>query len=278
MSELMKPELQRRVQRYGWDRAADYYEPYWQRQLRPAQERLLEIADLMPGERVLDVACGTGLVTFPAAAAVPPDGEALGVDISGEMVETAREAAEERSTHNATFERMDAEELELSDNSFDVALCSLGLMYVPDPLRALREMHKVLAPGGRAVVLVWGERDRCGWAQIFPITDRRVNSKVCPMFFRLGTRDTLRQAFSAVRFAGVTSERFSSLLSYDSGEEACLAAFEGGAVALAYHRFDGDTREEVHAEYLASIEPYRNGGGYEVPGEFVIASGYKDRA
>ncbi len=274
----MKPQLQRRVQRYGWDKAAGYYEPYWQRQLEPAQKRLLEIADLRPGERVLDIACGTGLVTFPAAAAVAPDGEVLGTDISSEMVESARQVAEQRGVYNAAFERMDAENLGLPGSSFDVALCSLGLMYVPDPLRALREMHRVLAPGGRATVLVWGERDRCGWAEIFPITDRRVRSEVCPLFFRLGTKDTLEQAFRAAGFAGVTSERFSSVLRYDSAEEACRAAFDAGAVALAYHRFDEDTREQVHAEYLASIEPYRDGDGYEVPGEFVIASGYKGGA
>lgn len=274
----MKPELQRRVQRYGWDKAAGYYEPYWQRQLRPAQDRLLELIALRPGERVLDVACGTGLVTFPAAAAVTPSGETVGIDISGEMVETARRAAKAAGVRNATFERMDAENPELLGGSFDVALCSLGLMYVPDPLRALREMRRVLVPGGRAAVLVWGKRDRCGWAEIFPIIDRRIKSEVCPLFFRLGTKDTLEQAFRAAGFAGVTSERFSSVLRYDSAEEACRAAFEGGAVALAYHRFDEDTRKEVHAAYLASIEPYQNGRGYAVPGEFVIASGHRSRA
>ena len=263
------------MQRYGWDRAENYYEPYWHRQLKPAQDRLLGLVGLHPGERVLDVACGTGLVTFPAAAAVAPGGEATGTDISGRMVENARRTAKASGVRKAAFERMDAEDLKLPDDSFDVALCSLGLMYVPDPLRTLREMHRVLAPGGRAAVLVWGERDRCGWAEVFPIMDRRVNSEVCPMFFRLGTKDALRRAFRAAGFTGVTFERFSSVLRYASAEETCRAAFEGGAVALGYSRFDEDTREEVCAEYLASIQPYRIGEGYEVPGQFVIAVGYK---
>jgi ubiquinone/menaquinone biosynthesis C-methylase UbiE len=66
----MDARLQRRVQRYGWDRAADYYENYWREQLAPAQNRMLELADLRAGEKVLDVACGTGLVTFEAAETV----------------------------------------------------------------------------------------------------------------------------------------------------------------------------------------------------------------
>ena len=63
----MEAALQRRIQRYGWDKAAIYYENSWQQQLKPAQEKLLEMANLQPGERLIDIACGTGLVSFPAA-------------------------------------------------------------------------------------------------------------------------------------------------------------------------------------------------------------------
>jgi len=63
----MDARLQQRVQRYGWDRAAATYEQSWQKQLEPAQARLMELAALKPGERVLDLACGTGLVTFRAS-------------------------------------------------------------------------------------------------------------------------------------------------------------------------------------------------------------------
>ena len=74
----MQPGLQRRVQRYGWDRAAAAYEPSWQEQLAPAHELMLQMAGLRPGERVLDVACGTGLVSFRAAAAVGAGGAVVG--------------------------------------------------------------------------------------------------------------------------------------------------------------------------------------------------------
>jgi ubiquinone/menaquinone biosynthesis C-methylase UbiE len=115
----MEPKLQRRVQRYGWDRAAEHYEGFWQAALQPAQDRLLELAALRPGERVLDVACGTGLVTFRAAEAVAPGGAVVGTDISGAMVEASRRRAAERAIDSVTFERMDAEELALPDASFD---------------------------------------------------------------------------------------------------------------------------------------------------------------
>ncbi len=271
----MEPKLQRRIQRYGWDKAAAYYEDYWSRQLEPAQTRLLALADLKAGERVLDVACGTGLVTLPAAAAVGPAGAVVGTDISEQMVTQVRSQAAEQNLAHARFARMDAESLDFPDESFDVALCALGLMYVPDPLAAFREMQRVLKPGGRAVVAVWGARARCGWADIFPIVDARVRSEVCPMFFQLGTGDSLPRTMAAAGFTEIVSERLSTLLDYGSPEDACGAAFAGGPVALAYSRFDDETREEAHRDYLASIDPYRNGRGYKIPGEFVIAWGGK---
>ena len=269
----MDPRLQRRVQRYGWDKAAPLYEQFWQRQLAPAQQRLLEVAALQPGERVLDVACGTGLVTFPAADAVGPSGEVVATDLSDAMVTSVAGGARDRGLAHVSARRMDAEALDLPDASFDAVLCALGLMYVPDPRQALTEFRRVLRPGGRAVVAVWGARRRCGWAEIFPIVDRRVASEVCPMFFQLGTGDALATLARDAGFADVVTDRLSTVLEYGSDEEACGAAFAGGPVALAYSRFDDPTRAEAHAEYLASIAPYRTGRGYAIPGEFAVTRG-----
>lgn len=269
----MDARLQRRVQRYGWDKASGEYERYWRRQLEPVQVRLLALASLRPGERVLDVACGTGLVTFPAAQAVGAGGSVVGTDLSQDMVIRATQLAQTLGVPQATFERMDAEDLQCEPRTFDVVLCALGLMYVPDPQKALAEMVRVLRPGGRAVVAVWGARNRCGWAEIFPIVDRRVASEVCPMFFQLGTGDMLSQAMQAAGFVDTRSERISMNIDYASADEAIGAAFVGGPVALAYSRFDQATREAAHREYLDSIARYRRRDGYGVPGEFVLARG-----
>ncbi|MCH8187931.1 MAG: methyltransferase domain-containing protein, partial [Proteobacteria bacterium] len=241
----MDARLQRRVQRYGWDKAVDDYEAGWRAQLEPAQSLMLDMAALRPGERVLDVACGTGLVSFRIVDAVGEDGAVLGTDISGEMVEAARRLAAERNIGNARFERYDAEDLCLDVEPFDAALCGLGLMYVPDPVRALKEMGRLLKPGGRAGAAVWGARAKCGWADIFPITDARVASEVCPMFFHIGTRDMLARSFAEAGFTDVRSERLEVTLVYASDDEALGAAFRGGPVALAYNRFDDATKQAV---------------------------------
>lgn len=268
----MEARVQRRIQRYGWDLAAREYEPLWQSQLALAHARLMHCASLAPGQRVLDVACGTGLIALPAAAAVGPRGEVVGVDLSSQMVDAARRRAREMELANATFERMDAERLDLPDATFDVALCALGLMFMPDPARAVREIRRVLRPGGRMAIAVWGERARCAWSALFPIVDAEVVGDVCPLFFHLGHGDTLARMCADARFEAVEQQRVSTTMEYADADQACSAAFIGGPVALAWSRFDERIRARVRARYIESIAPWRHGQGYRLPGEFVVVS------
>jgi ubiquinone/menaquinone biosynthesis C-methylase UbiE len=270
----MDARLQRRVQRYGWDKASGVYEPGWREQLAPAHAKVLELAALRPGERVVETACGTGLVTLLAAEAVGPTGRIEATDLSRVMVERLQERSANLGLEGrVNARRMGAEALDFEDGAFDAALCALGLMYVPDPLAALREMHRVLAPGGRAVAAVWGDRRHCGWAGIFPVVDARVETEVCPLFFALGTDGSLERHFERAGFTDLRSERFSTWLEYPDERAALSAAFEGGPVALAYDRFADDVRVEAHRDYLETIASFRDGDGYRIPGEFVVVRG-----
>ena len=268
----MEGNVQRWIQQRGWDRAAEHYQRFWRDQLRPAHEAILAAAALNAGERVIDVACGTGMVTLPAARAVGPRGTVLATDIAQRMVDDTARRAAEWSLANVKVERRDAEDLGPREG-FDVALCSLGLMYVPTPATALAEIVRVLRPGGRFVAAVWGERRNCGWAEIFPIVEARVASDVCPLFFRCGAPGTLAELFRRAGLVDVDERRIAAELVYDDGAAAIGAAFLGGPVALAHARFDAATRESAYAEYLTSIEAFRDGTGYRVPGEFVVVAG-----
>jgi ubiquinone/menaquinone biosynthesis C-methylase UbiE len=268
----MDARLQRRIQRYGWDLAADEYEPLWQAQLADARKALVTLAAAAPGNQVLDTACGTGLVSFEVARAVGSDGHVLGVDLSGGMVVLAERRATEAQLSNVSFKRMDSERLELPDASYDIVLCALGLMYMPDPEQALTEMRRVIRPGGRICLAVWGERSKCGWSGVFPIVDAEVESEVCPLFFRLGQQGNLARMCAAADFEPIEERRISTTLIYADANEACEAAFVGGPVALAWSRFSNEVRKRVRANYLGSIEQWRSGSGFRIPGEFVIIS------
>lgn len=278
----MDAKRQRLVQRRGWNRAVAHYDRYWSQQLLPAQHLLLCAAALEVGEDVIDVACGTGMVSLPAAASVAAprdtgprrrDGRVTATDLSSAMVAEVRARAESGGLTNVDGVCCPAEELTV-DGPFDVALCSLGLMYVPDPARALVEMHRVLRPGGRIAVSVWGERRRCGWAALFGIVDARVASDVCPLFFVLGGPGVLAGQLERAGFSDVCHQRLSTSLDYANDDDAVGAAFLGGPVALANAHFDPSTRAAAERDYLDSLADYRtDSGGYRVPGEFVIAWG-----
>jgi SAM-dependent methyltransferase len=220
---------------------------------------------------VLDVAAGTGAVSLEAAAAVAPAGHVVATDLSSKMLDEVGRRATAHRHENIDVVCCGAEDLDVGD-SFDVALCSLGLMYVPSPRAAADALYRSLRPGGRTVVSVWGDRRHCGWAEIFPIVDARVTSDVCPMFFALGNSGALRGLLEGAGFVHVNEQRLTVELRYAHADDALGAAFLGGPVALAASRFSADDRATAHAEYLASIERFADGAGYRIPGEFVVAS------
>ena len=235
-----------------------------------AAAHLPRIFKLQGHEHVLDVATGTGIAAFMAADRVGPAGEVVASDISERMVEAVRADAERRGITNMRFERVDAEDIAFPDASFDAVICVLGLMYPADPQQAINQIYRVLRPGGRAAVCVWGRRDHCGWNAVFPITDARVNSDVCPLFFSLGAPGALEFAFEQAGFSGMEGERVELTLDFENAHAVCAAIFAGGPVALAYSKFTPEVRDEVNAEFLDSVAPYRRGDGYDIPGEFVF--------
>jgi ubiquinone/menaquinone biosynthesis C-methylase UbiE len=121
----------------------------------PLARRLLDAVEVGPGDHVLDVGTGTGLVAFPAAARVGAEGTVLGVDISEEMLATAREKTGRMlEPGHVAFRIMDAQALTLPDASFDVVVSLFAIHHLPDPAAAVREMHRVVRPGGRLAVAV----------------------------------------------------------------------------------------------------------------------------
>ena len=169
----------------------------------PWARRLADAARLAPGDRVLDVACGTGVVAREAAGRVGPDGAVTGLDLNEGMLAVARRIAPAIEWRDGR-----AEELPLPDRSFDAVLCQFGLMFFTDRAGALREMWRVLAPGGRLAVAVWDSMERSpGYAALAALLAELFGDAVAAELdapFALGDVAALRALLDAAGVAGAT--------------------------------------------------------------------------
>ena len=243
----MDARVFRRVQRYGWDAATEAYDRGWVPQIERLTQQCVARARLNEGERVLDVATGTGVGAFAAAEAVGPGGSVTGIDVSARMVARAAERAQAIGARNVHFQRADMEATGAPDGGYHAVVCAFGLMFAADSARAFAEIARVTARGGRISVCVWGQRAACGFAEVFPIVDARVASDVCPLFFSLGVPGALSFALRRAGLEVTHEERVPVTLAWASADEVCDAMLEGGAVALAWKRFSPDVRAEVRA-------------------------------
>ena len=141
-----------------YDAASDHFddEPlgFWARYGRHTIDRLA----LRPGMSVLDVGCGTGASALPAAEAVGPGGSVIGIDLAGNLLEIARRKASMRGLANVRFEIGDMEALNYPDDHFDAVVCVFAIFFVPDMTKQVRELWRMVRPGGQLAITTWGPR------------------------------------------------------------------------------------------------------------------------
>jgi len=120
--------------------------------------RTVELAGVAPGDRVLDVCCGTGAAALPAAQRVGPSGRVVGVDLAEQLLVRARAKARARGLDNVRFVEGDMAHLDVTGNSMDLVTCVFGLYYAQDQASVLAELWRTVRPGGTLAVTTWGRR------------------------------------------------------------------------------------------------------------------------
>ena len=243
---------------------------------------LLGLVGPCPGERVLDVATGPGVVAVLAAQAVGPDGRVVATDLAPEWGEHVATTARAAGLSNVEFRVTSADALDLPDDSFDVALCQFGLMFVPEPVEALREMRRVLRAGGRLGVVVWSTGDR---VKLFTVTGALLQPYVpkpppgqeLPTSLQLGEPGLIERLVAEAEFGDVRVERHT--LDYLVGEPEERWEYEvlrgpppvrEGVAALP----EGE-RRALHDRYVAALEAHRRDGAIRLPSEAIYVTGVK---
>jgi SAM-dependent methyltransferase len=179
----------------SYDRHAPAYARHMERLAGPLVDTICRLAELRPGQRVLDIACGSGLAARGAARAVTGAGRVVGGDLSAGMVAVAQQHARVARLDHLSFAVMDVENLPLPAASFDAVICLSAALHFPDISRAIKEMHRVTRPGGRLVVSFGSVRPIRPLALVGHLTRRGLERLLEPV------RPTLRAPDPLIRIA-----------------------------------------------------------------------------
>jgi SAM-dependent methyltransferase len=259
----------------GWAQHADYADA------RGAEltERLLDLTLPQPGERVLELACGPGGAGLAAAQRVAPDGEVVLSDVVAEMTAIAAARAAARGVRNVSTRELDLEDIDQPDASYDVVLCREGLMFAADPARAAREIRRVLAPGGRFALAVWGPRERNPWlGVVFDAVSAQTGAPVPPPGvpgpFSLGDADRLAGLLRDADLADVVVSELPVPLRAECFEEwwtrtSALA----GPMARILASLPEAAVQALRTRVRDAVRPYETRGGLELPGVALLAAG-----
>jgi SAM-dependent methyltransferase len=287
MSTLQFDEIKQR-QRAQWDASA----PGWRKwegnfiqNLQPLTDLLVRNAGIKPGNSVLDLACGTGEPALTIAKIVGPSGKVVGLDIAPGMIAVAKERMAAQGLKNVTFQLNEHDDLPtLQDNSFDAATCRLGLMFMPDPVRMLKSIRRVLKPGGKASVAVWGPPEK---APFFTVPMKAVAKQLPDLKplppgtpggpFGIPSQEMLGGIFTKAGFSNFNSQTANvTVWATNSPEEYYEAATEtAGPIVQLLSTMAPEKKKAVREEMIQTLRGMFPSGPVSLGGEAILGTGTK---
>lgn len=271
--------------RAQWENAAAAWHrwgPFLGEWLGPATERMLDLAGVQTGSRVLDVAAGAGEQTMRAAHRVGPAGHVLATDISSAILEYAAATAREAGVSHVVTRELDGEVLnELPAEAFDAVISRVGLIYFPDQQKALAGMKRALKPGGHIGVIVYSTADNNAFFSI-PVSIIRRRAKLPPPLpgqpgpFSLGADGILAAALERAGFSDVTVEKMEAPVRLPSAAECVHFERESfGALHQMMATLSDDERADTWREIESELKKFEGPGGFVGPCEMLVAAGIK---
>jgi ubiquinone/menaquinone biosynthesis C-methylase UbiE len=242
---------------------------------------ILEAAGIRPGMNVLDVAAGTGDPAIALARLVGTRGHVTVTDLVSEMLEAAEGEAKRYKLTNVSFKQADAESLPFDDNCFDAVTCRLGIMFFPHPVQALREMRRILKPGGRAALVTWGPparnlRTTTTLAVLRKFLERQASQRNFRKSDgnRFAFAGTLAEALGEAGFRKPWAESRTVQIPWPGSPEDCwerVRDASGGAQLLG--QIAEEDRAEAVRKVLTALAVYHDGKQVSLQVDIVVGSG-----
>jgi SAM-dependent methyltransferase len=235
-------------------------------------ERMVDALGPQPGQRILEIAAGVGDTGFMAAGRVGNKGGVISADFSPAMVDAARGRGSELGLENVEYRVMDAEHMDLPENSVDGALCRWGFMLMSDPARALAETRRVLRSGGRLVFSVWGEPAQNPWAAIAGslMVERGLLEPPepgTPGMFALCDRGRIRELVTGAGFDDPMVEEVEVVWPFGGFDDFWRLLTEvAGSTAMVINKLPAAEQAAFRKEVERRAAAFATGEGYEMPG------------
>jgi SAM-dependent methyltransferase len=250
--------------------------------LAEATTSMLDRAGVAAGTRVLDVAAGAGDQTLDIARRVGPGGRVLATDLSPGILEFAKANARRAGFANVETKEADAEALGLDGAGFDAAVCRLGLMFCPDPLMALKGIHRALKPGGRACVMVFSTPDKNPCIAILMSTALK-HAGLPPRdpfqpggLLSLGKPGLIDALFEQAGFSEVKTTKLAAPFRLPSAADYLgFIRTSAGPILQILGRLDAAKRDTAWAEIEAKLKAFETPDGWAGPNELLLTSGKK---
>jgi ubiquinone/menaquinone biosynthesis C-methylase UbiE len=259
----------------AWGTHADYVDT----RAAPITKRFIDRTGPVAGNRVLELACGPGGAGLEFAPIVGPSGEVVLSDVAAAMTEIAVTRARARGFANVRGRVLDLEAIAESDASFDIVVCREGLMFALEPSAAAREMVRVLRPGGRLALSVWGSRADNPWLGLVfdaasEVLGRPVPPPGIPGPFSLGEAGQLAGTLAGAGIGdlrieevavGTRAPSLKDFLARTSALAGPLTKILAGMPQAA--------RDAMEARLVQTLQPYQSDAGLQIPGLALVASG-----
>ena len=270
-------------QQTAWQVGASAPEVY-QRLLVPAvfgpwAPKVVALVKPHPGERVLDVACGTGIVARLAAEHVGAAGQVVGLDVNPAMLAFARSVASKSGAASIEWREASAVTLPLPEAGFDIVTCQLGLQFFGDRAAALREINRVLVSGGRLGLMVWRSIEFSpGFAAFADALERHVSPDAAAIMrapFALHAAGELRALMLAAGFREVTIQPVVGVVRFPSAEQMVHSYVAGSPLAGHVAKVSDDARAALVQQTASALTAFVNPDGLAFPIEAHLAGAKK---